>query len=484
LEQKDNRVLIVVQPDKAGLQEPDTTALLTAFDRIVSQPVAAYVDKTTEGELLERIPTPGKVVAEKKHPEVGVTEWKLSNGAVVFLKPTDFKASEILFAGSSPGGTSLFDDASYPSAAFTSIAGAGGWGRFSQANLDRQLSGKIVNVSSGIGSTTEGISGYTNWTDIESMLQLVNLVMLEPRYDSAAIKSVLQRTKVQLVNRSASPEAVFQDTVSATLTQYSKRAPLMTSNLLNQIDPRKAFELYKERFADASDFAFIFVGAFNPDSLKPLVEKYLASLPALNRKDTPRDLPEMHPPKGIIKKTVVAGREERTVTVLNFNGSAKESTRQELTDLSIMTQVLNNRLMKRLREELGSTYGVSVGVSRAPKPISTYSISIQFVSEPARREEMIKEVFAAIDSLKRVPPTKDEIHRVVETYIRDREKSRRTNGYWLALLDLHSQSRPFNELLDDSVLTSATPTRIQKAAQKYIDIKQYQEFNLVPRPAE
>jgi zinc protease len=480
LTQHDNRVLLVTQPIKADIQQPDTTALLALFQNLGSQQLAAYTDQTDNAALIAHLPTPGKIVSEKKYEDVGITQWTLSNGAVVLLKPTKFKADEILFSGASPGGSSLFSDSDYPTAAFmANVVDAGGLGAFSSVALSKRLSGKLVNVGGGVGRTQEVVSGSTRWEDVETMLQLVYLTMTAPRYDSSAVAALFQRAKISLSNRSANPGAVFQDTISATLSNHSVRAPLPSPALFDHLDPQHAIALYKDRFADASDFTFMFVGAFNPDSLKPLVEQYLASLPALHRHDTARDVAEAHPPAGVVKKVVRAGREAKAITVINFTGPY-EASEQNANDLSVMKEVLQNRLTKRLREELGGTYGVSVSASASDKPLSLYNVTIQYIPEPSRREELVKATFAVIDSLKHHGPSAEELHRVIEPGLRTRERARRTNQYWLNALNLYEHKKPLGDLLDDKRLEATTSENVEHAAQQYLNTTHYEEFDLVP----
>jgi zinc protease len=148
--------------------------------------------------------------------------------------------------------------------------------------------------------------------------------------------------------------------------------------------------------------------------------------------------------------------------------------------MQLMTQVLNNRLLKRLREQLGGTYGVQVQSSRQVTPVSQYVVDISFVSDPSRREELTKATFDVIDSLKKMPPTADELHEVIEPALRSRETARKTNGYWFGILTLDELGRKFSDLIDDSTLQSTTVADIQQAAEKYLNTNQYDQFDLVP----
>ena len=475
-----NRIVLITEPDNATVVPTDTTALFALFTAAHAQSTDAYVDRSNSDALVDPMPTPGKVVTVTQHPEVGVTEWTLSNGATVFLKPTEFEADQILFSGSKRGGSSLWADTDFPTAALgPQFVPVGGWGHLTVTDLQRRLNGKQVQVGTNIGAIDESVSGSSTKQDIETMFQMAYLELTQPRYDSLAMRAQLQQVRSQLANRSADPGSIFGDTVNVTMTQHSRRSPIVSEALLDSIDMKRAVELYKDRFADAGGFIFMFVGSFTPDSLRPLVEKYLASLPNLHRNEQPRDLPMFHPPAGVTKRAVVAGKEPRAVTVLQFTGPYS-STAQNSNDMQVMTDILQNRLENRLREQLGGTYGVQVGASRSPAPLNSYSITIQFVSDPPRREELTKATFAVIDSLKQSGPTEDELHRVITPALRSRERERKTNGYWLQLISMRRLGRPFGDVLTDTRLTSTTAAQVSAAATQYLDTTQYQEFDLLP----
>jgi zinc protease len=480
-----NRIVLITAPEQKNSTTPpvDTTALLALFQSVPATPVTAYVDKTSTGALVDPLPTPGKIVKTTQHPEVGVTEWTLSNGATVLLKPTDFQADQVLFLGSQRGGASLWSDADYPNAAIgLQLIDAGGVGKFSVTDLQRRLTGKQVSVFASIRDDDETVSGRSTRGDLPTLFQLAYLKMTQPRYDSAAMTAQLEQLRSQLANRSADPGSVFGDTMQVTLSQHSPRAPIVNASLLDSVDLKKSITLFKERYADFSGFTFVLVGAFDIDSLRPLVERYLASLPNLNRNEAPRDLPVFHPPAGVVKKTVAVGKEARTVTILRFTGSYT-STAQHANDMQVMTEILENRLENRLREQLGGTYGVQVGADRDAAPLNSYAITIQFIADPSRREELTKATFAVIDSLKATGPTADEMQRVIAPALRERERGRKTNGYWLRLVYLRQLGRPFSEALDDKMLTSTTPAQVQAAARQYLDMNQHQQFDWVPAQA-
>jgi zinc protease len=369
---------------------------------------------------------------------------------VVFLKPTTFAPDQVLLAGSKPGGWSVLGDSAYPTVRLAQeISGTAKVGPYDHVALSRALTGMTAGVQAGVTGVQEGLLGASRTSEVETMLQLVHLQMTALGYDSVAVDAFEQQKRTALAHEGLSPDGVFLDTIMTTLVQHSPRWTVMTPTALDQIDTRRALALYKDRYADADGFAFVFVGAFNPDSLKPLVEAYLGSLPALHRHEVVQDRPSYHPPVGVVMKTVVAGQEPKTTTMIEFAGSFS-NTPETATDLAVLGDVLRNTLRDRLREQLGGTYNVSVGVTHDPAPINGYTVQIRFTADPARRAELVQAAFAVIDTLQSAGPSAVALQQAVAPMLRQFEQGRQTNVFWLDALSLYHEGRPFDDLVDNS----------------------------------
>src|SRR3954466_609893 len=380
-----NRVLVTTSPDKQGIVSPSRGELMLSFDAVKGADITAYSESAPSERLVDKDPAGGKVVSERQVKEIGVTEWRLSNGVRVLLKPTDFNADQIDFTAYSPGGASLLTDASYiPASAADLIPATSGVGKFTVIDLQKYLAGKQVSVSPSIDGFSQGISGSGSQRDVDTMLQLVYLYFTQPRLDTALVNTFLGRFRGVLANRSASPEAAFSDTLQVTMAQHSPREQPVSTATLDRIDPFKSFDFYKARFADASGFTFVFVGNFQTDSIKPLIEKWLGSLPSTNRKETWRDT-GVRPPSGVVQRVVKKGAEPKARTALIFTGPF-QYTRQNRYYLSALAELLNIKLREALRENLGGTYGVSVSPSASKDPLPSYRFTIGFGSAPERLE--------------------------------------------------------------------------------------------------
>jgi zinc protease len=476
-----NRVLATTSPDKPGIVTPSRGELLLAFDAIKGADIAAYSETAPSQQLVEKEPPSGRVISEREIKEVGITEWKLSNGVRVLLKPTDFNADQITFTSYSPGGASLLPDASYIAASAADLIPAtSGVGKFTVIDLQKFLAGKQVSVSPSIDDLSEGISGSASQRDVDTMLQLVYLYFTEPRLDTSLVNTFIGRFKGVLANRSASPEAAFSDTLQVTMAQHSVREQPVSPAVLDRIDPVKSFDFYKDRFADASGFTFVFVGNFKTDSIKPLIEKWLGSLPSTGRKETWRDT-GIRPPTGVVQRVVKKGAEPKARTALIFSGPF-EYTRQNRYYLSALAELLNIKLREALRENLGGTYGVSVNPGASRDPLPSYRFTIGFGSAPERLEALTMAALAQIDSLKRFGTTPEYLNKVKEAALRSRETAIKQNGYWISQISTFDQSGwPLAEIPNgEKLITSLTAADLQRAAVKYLRTDNYVRVSLYP----
>jgi zinc protease len=476
-----NRVVIVGAPIKDGVALPTVSSILATFDRATRAAVTAYTENVSTDELIPSLRPAGRIVATRALP-AGISEWKLSNGARILVKPTDFKADEIRFSASSPGGNAHASDADFMSAAFaTQVSNLSGLGSFNRIDLDKRRAGKAANVTVGISEMTEGLGGSASPKDLEFLFQLIYLNFTALRVDTVAFTALAQNAAPYLANRGADPEEVFGDTVQVTLSQRSPRARPLSPAVFAEINPHKAIEFQRNRFADASDFTFAFVGTIDTLVLKPLVEKYIASLPSLGRKDstTAKSLPA---PRGVINKTVRKGVENKATTLMFFSGSCV-STPETRFAFRAMTEAFQIRLTESLREKLGGTYSPSVsgGCSRSPRP--EYSISVNFQSSPDNVEALTQATFALIDSLKTHGPTQADVDRVRAEIARAREVELKQNTWWINnMMGRDQAGEDIGGLLApyDDMVKNLSIAQVRDAARRYLDVTNYARFVLLP----
>jgi zinc protease len=476
-----SRVVLASAPEKEGLRVATEDELRAVLGRVRGRDVAAYADSVGSGALVAMLPAAGRVVSERVDSALGTHEWTLSNGARVILKPTDFKADEIVFSAFSPGGTSLVPDSAYWRVVFASqLVELGGLGSFDAIALQKKLAGKAAGVSPYISTEYEGVSGRASPKDVETLFQLVYLHFAAPRRDSSAVLAFKQNAKAMLAHRSADPEAAFADTLSAILSQHHPRVRPITPELIEGLDLDRSLALYRDRFADAGDFTFVIVGTFSPDSLRPLVERYLGALPRTGRRETWRDV-GIRPPTSVVTREVRRGIEPKSQTQIVFTGDFEYTPENRLA-LRALADVLEIKLRERLREALGGTYGADVYASPSRIPRPAYSLTVAFGSAPQRVEELAQAAFAEIDSIKLRGPSAEDLAKVKEMYLRQHETDLKQNGWWLGQLGAYAQTGEAPQLLLSYPrrVESLRPEMVKDAARRWLDKGRYVRVTLLP----
>ncbi len=476
-----NRVVAASTPEKAGLTVPTEAKLATVMATAADKPLTAYVDSVGTAPLLDAPPTPGSIAKTTTREAYGITEWELSNGVKVVLKPTNFKEDEVVFRATSPGGTSLASDQDFvPASTAAQVVSAGGLGKLSAVDLRKTLAGKAVSVNPFIFETEQGLNGNGSPKDLETLFQLIYLRFTQPRPDPEVFSAMTSQTKAAMANQQATPGFAFSQTLQKTLYQNHPRRQTMTPERVDQMNLEKSMSFYRDRFADASNFTFTFVGTFDLNAIKPLVERYLGGLPALHRKETWKDV-GARPAAGVVQAKVEKGIEPRSQTVMIFTGPF-EYNQMNRVALRAMADILQNRLRETLREDLGGTYSVSVNPSYSKIPRQEYELSIEFGSSPARVDELVKAVLQQIEEFKTNGATPKQVSDVRETFLRDLETSSKTNGFLLTNIASRYQ---FGEDLATlfnlaDYYNKITPELAQQAARTYLNTSNYVSVQLFP----
>lgn len=476
-----NRVVLVTAPEKEGVPVPTEAELASVLSRVRTKTVEPYQDTAVDRPLVEELPAPGGITGERTIEELGVTEWTLSNGMKVVLKPTTFKNDEILFTAYSPGGISLVEDERFMSAqAAASIVSLSGLGTFTLTELQRKLAGTSVSVSPYIGELTEGFSGAARPVDLETAFQLVHLYFTRPRIDETAFRSFMERMTGSLVNRQSQPEALFVDTIQTTVSQGHFRERPITVELLSEIEMRDAFQVYLERFANPGDFTFVFTGSFTLHSIRPLVTAYLASLPGGGAREHWTDH-GIDPPAGVVEKTVRKGLEPKSLVGLVFSGPFEWSRENEHL-LDSLKSLLEIRLRESVREEASGTYGVEVYAENSQYPDGEYQISIYFACDPERSDELTAIVMDELEQLRQTAPETSYLTKVKEIQRRAYEQNLRENRFWLnGLEDAYFNGWDPRRLLTYTEMVDAlTAEGLRVAAETLLRPDRYVEVLLMP----
>ena len=481
----DDKTIIITAPENDSIKVPSKDDILSWYNEVKNENFYAYHDETINKPLVEDTIVPGKVVKEKYIKNVEATEWTLSNGATIVIKNTDFKKDEVLFTSYSLGGKSVYDqnmDISADIAA--SVIENSGIGSFDYNSLNKLLADKEVSVSPYLGYLTEGLSGSSQVKDLETMFQLTYLYFTDIRVDSLAYLSYMSRIKGVLENKKNSPEGVFGDTLGAVSVNYNPRQRPLSTNMLKEADLKDIQKIAKDRFYDASDFKFFFVGNIDLKTFKPLVEKYIGGIPSSYRNEKWRDL-KIEAPHGVVKKDVYAGQSSKSISYIAFHGDFKYKLKNAIT-IDLIDKILTDRLLKEIRENSSEVYSIYAdgSVSKFPKP--EYQISVVYGSGPENVEKIQGEVFDQIKNLQKVKPTENELSKAKKNLLRKRETSIRDNSFWLIYLKngfLYNDG--YFKSLDRYLkkIERFSTGDIRDGADKYFDFNNFYIISLKPADA-
>ncbi len=360
------------------------------------------------------------------------------------------------------------------------VIGNSGLGAFPETSLEKILAGKAAAVRPQIGDMFEGLAGGASRQDLETMFQLVYLTFTHPRADADVFRAMTGQLSASLANREADPDAVFDDALEEAITQDHPRARPMSPAIISQMNLGRSLAFYQDRFADASDFTFVIVGSFDLATIRPFVERYLASLPALHRQETGRDV-GVRPPDGIVEKEVVKGVDPKGRVAVVFTGPFEDDPFHRVVARA-MAEMLEGLLQQMLREQLGGTYGVSVHPEFDKSPVESYRLTIDFSCDPTRTDDLTRALFRVIDRFRAIGPDPGQVADTRTALARDEEVNSRDNRYLLNQIAFSYQygedvANVFNM---QQFYDQVTAPAVLQAARTYLDPSHYVKITLRP----
>jgi zinc protease len=481
-----NKFIYAMGPDpKADQKLPSESDLLAVVDNSSKLELKAYEEKAIAADLLKEIPKGGTILSSTKDALLGTTELKLSNGVTVTLKPTAFKDDQILMGATRPGGKNNYGVADKFNAEYaTGIVSAMGVGEFSPTDLKKALAGKTASVSPVFGAISEGLRGSSSVKDLETMFQLTNLYLLQPRKDTALFRSFVQRNKSQFAMLGSNPQAAFADTLYKVLYANNELAPVVVPNAgyFDKINLDRSLAIYKERFGDVSGMHFVFVGSFKEADIKPLIEKYIASLPASGKKFNFVDN-KVRPISGAKTLNVSKGKEQKSFILAMFAGEIPYSEDTELK-LHAMSEVLNIRIIEELREKVQGIYGGGSFASLEKIPYSSYSFMLQLPCGPEKVDTLLKAVNREFRQIADKGPDQTYLDKVKQQWREQYKTSMKENGTWLTnILELKEKKGDPKRFVNyEEFINKLTVKDVQQAAKLVFDGKN--RFTAVLMPEE
>ena len=485
-----NRSVLVFGPEPEADSLPSQEELAAVIEAVQAKRIDPYQDIETVTALLTDIPQPAAIISRRTDETYNITDLTLANGARVLLKPTAFKEEEVLFSATSPGGSSLVTDEDYPEAHFlNNIIYQSGIGDISYAALQRLLAERSVRVIPFIDELEEGFFFSQSGKDhVETVFQLVYLYGTAFRADEDAFATAKDQTIEGLRNRELMPYVALMDAVTAARYGKSIRHAALTLEMIESLDLERAFAIYQDRFADFSDFTFIFVGNFDVEQMVAWSQIYLGNLPSLHRVETWQDV-SPDPPAGIVELAVYRGQEEQSFTEILFTGPGEDTPENRLR-LRMLETVLDILMREELREERGGVYTSSVWASMKPEPDGLYEITFSFGSDPERVQELVDLLFGLIAELQTDGPREDLLAKAKAQIIHRREEQLEQNHYWQHVLEHYTAKEDVDlaayvdlETIKGRV-EAVTAADIQALAQAFLPLERYILVSLYPEDFE
>ncbi|MBK7873364.1 MAG: insulinase family protein [Saprospiraceae bacterium] len=442
------------------------------------------MDNVSDEPLLAANFNPVEIAEQTEYQELGVTELKLANGVKVVLKPTDFKNDEISLNAFSPGGHSLYEDKDYMNATNAAqIVDFSGIGKLDAVALQKKLTGKKLSISPYIGELEEGFSGYASPEDFETLLQLIYLYFTEPRRDSVVMQSLITRQRSVYQNMMQNPYYYFNEERSKIKYNGHPRRLMTKAEDLDNITLDGTYRIFRERFADASDFTFVLVGNLDIEKIKPLLTKYLGNLPSIQRKESWRDINAGLAP-GRIDTTIVRGQAPKAIVELTWHGDFDFNNRNARYHFSSMLELLRIKLRESLREEQGGVYGVRVSGAPSKIPKEDYFITISFQCEPEQTDSLIQAAYAEIQKVQSDGAAEKDLQKIGETQKQSRLKSLKENGFWSGQIALRYQyGLPLDGILYEEyepLVNQLNSEAIKNAANRYFEETNFMKIVLLP----
>lgn len=475
LQQDSKQFIALLGPEPAaGKSLPSGDDLLATVASVEKMDVKPYEEKAVASSLLSTMPSPGKITGSKSNVTLGTTEFTLNNGVTVTIKPTEFKNDQILMSAVRAGGKNNYGlKDKYNAEYATAVVSNMGVGNFSPVDLQKFMSGKTVKVNPVFTNITEGMNASSSVKDLESMLQLNYLYFTAPRLDTSLFRSYVQKNKAQVAFLSANPQVVFVDSLYKTLYHNDPLAPVAIPKpeYFDAINLDRLMEIYKERFGNAYGMHFTFVGNFKESDLKPLIEKYIASLPSSPKKFAYIDN-KLRPAKGKIDFTVYKGKEQKSLIVGVYSGEVPYSEALDMKADAI-SKILNIRIIEELREKIQGIYGGGTQAQFEKFPYSHYTFFLQLPCGPEKVDTLLYAAHKEIDDLVKNGPSKENLDKVKQEWIEQHKVDIKENGTWLSELQSFNfpGDNPDYFINYEKYVKALTPKEIQDAAKILLTTK-------------
>lgn len=466
---EDNIVITLTAPEKEGEKLPSKAELIEMLDNAKEIEVEPYVETVSNEPLIATLPVKGSIESKKHDDIFDATVLILKNGVKVIYKPTTFKDDEILMSAYSFGGYSVMDQSDpYTLQEINALATLGGVGNFSAIDLPKVLAGKRASVYPSIGMMTEGMNGNCSARDLETMLQLTYLYFTSPRSDEEAFQSYITRAKAMVANAESDPMTAFRDNLMFAMYDNHPLVKRMKAEEYDKVDYAKAMKLYADRFKDANNFVFTFVGNIDPETFEPLIEQYIGALKTKKNDETwTANVPSITE-KDITSHYTKAMENPKVTCYTIYSGDMQYTRKNQLT-MQALNDVMDIVYTEKIREDEGGTYGVGVQGNLSLRPKETFMFLIGFDTNKEMYEKLMGIAIAELQNVANNGPREQDLKKVKEFLVKKHSEDMENNRYWMSCIqsverDNINPMKDYNDIINS--ITADDVANMAKAVLK------------------
>ena len=480
-EDKDsNMVVLNMNQEKEGAVYPTEASLKKAVDEARATQVEPYVDNVKNEPLITKMPKAGKIVKEVASKKFDYKELTLSNGAKVILKHTDLKKDQVILASEGFGGSSLYGEKDFANIKmFDDVIEASGLGNFSHTELEKAMAGKIASASMALGRDRANITGSSTPNDVEAMLQLVYLYFTNINKDQESYDNMMKTAELMLKNKLLQPEAVFSDSLTLTIQNHSKRFAPLTMDDLEKVSYDRILEMAKEQTSNAAAYTFTIIGNYDEATIRPLIEQYLASLPAQKKVVKGKDVNETF--KGEVINDFKRKMETpKAIAVMVWSNTQMKYTLENIIRADMVGQILSMIYTEKIREEASAAYSVlaQAGLSRDDYR-TTGTVLVYCPMKPEKGDVATKIMLDEVNNMAKSVDA-EKLNKVKEYMLKNVDDQAKTNNYWIRVIgrlrdygvDVHTDYK--------KVVEAQTPDAISAFMQEFLKPGNRAEVIMLP----
>ncbi|MBO4662236.1 MAG: insulinase family protein [Bacteroidaceae bacterium] len=430
-----NLVVMNFNNEKEDAVYPTEDGMKQAIAQARAAQIEAYVDNVKDEPLMTKLPKPGKIKKEVKNDKFGYSELTLSNGVKVVLKQTDLKKDQVLLRGEGFGGESLYGEEELPNLRmFGNVIEASGLGNFSHTELEKALAGKIASASMYMSNYREHVNGSSTPKDVETMLQLVYLYFTNINKDQKSFDNLMQTTEVQLKNRLLQPENVFADSLTLTMGNHHPRVKPMTVDDLRKVSYDRILQMAKERTANAAAYTFTIIGNYDEQTIRPLIEQYLGSLPSQKKVEKGKFI-DMDFKGKVVNDFKHKAETPKAIAVMMWYSKEMPYNLENSVKASIAGQILSMEYLKKIREDASAAYtaGASASMSRDEFE-NNANIYVYCPMKPEKADLALQIMRDEVNNMTKTCDV-DKLAKVKEYLLKNHGDQLKQNGYWLGQIN-------------------------------------------------